>query len=695
MALFARVRKELPQDPERWKAGLEAALTVSEIASSSSALPDAVQRMVTAAIELLSAQHGSIMLLEDDGLTLVLAASFGLPSEVPVGHSIKVGESVAGRVLATGRPLLLGQVESDSFINFVPKHRPISSSIVVPLRVQGRSIGVLSLAMSAGSPDFTEEDLRLAQMFADQAAGLIYRTRLHEQAEHRSSDLMALVESSRGLVGTLDLDALLQHALDGASRLAGSNDGFACLFDAESGGIACGVFRGVDKKAIRDALEVAEIKDVVESGDIAFLEWDSTSYVALGLRTSQGTGGVLVARADLEVAGDRKHLLRAFGQQCNTALGAAELHAEVRKKESEMSAIIHGVPNPIVLIDARDRVIAINAAAEHLFGISATFTAGNPVQGALGHERVESLLTSGGALQAEVDAGSPPRTYKARISSVHLPGVPMGRILMLDDVSAEREMAQKQRDFVAMIGHELRTPLTIIKGFARTFLRKGAKASADDVQEALRTIDARAGLLERLIEDLLYVSQIETREASLRIEQVEIPTLIQDVTEDLIGLQQEREAILEIPRPLMWPCDETKMALVLRHLIENALKYSSGPDPVIVRASEDGEELRIDIVDRGVGIVSSDIPGIFERFRQIDASSTREHDGTGVGLYLCAQLVRMHAGRIWVESTWGKGSTFSFTIPKRPAAGEVVHIRGQAVAHNEDPFSTGSAVSSS
>lgn len=680
MALFARVRKELPQDPERWKAGLEAALTVSEIAASSSALPDAVQKMVTAAIELLSAQQGSIMLLEDDGLTLILAASFGLPSEVPVGHSIKVGESVAGRVLATGRPLLLGDVDSDAFINFVPKNRPISSSIVVPLRVQGRSIGVLSLAMSQGSPVFTQEDLRLAQMFADQAAGLIYRTRLHEQAEHRSSDLMALVESSRGLVGSLDLDALLQHALDGVSRLAGSNDGFACLFDDESGGISRGTFRGVDKTSIRQVLDMPGVKDVVASGDITFFDWNDGSFVGLGLRTSQGTGGVLVSRADPEVAEDRKHLLRAFGQQCNTALGAAELHAEVQKKESELSAIIHGVPNPIVLIDARDKVIAINAAAEQLFGLSAAFASGNPVQGALGHEQIESLLASGGASQAEVDAGSPPRTYKARVSGVHLPGVPMGRILVMDDVSSEREIAQKQRDFVAMIGHELRTPLTIIKGFARTFLRKGSKASAEDVQEALKTIDARAGLLERLIEDLLYVSQIETREASLRLEHVDIAALVQDVTEDLISFQLEREAILEISRPLLWPADQTKLALVLRHLIENALKYSEGPEPVTVRAVDDGEELRIDVIDKGVGIVSSEIPGIFERFRQIDASSTREHGGTGVGLYLCAQLVRMHNGRIWVESTWGKGSTFSFTIPRRTVAEDVVHIRGRAAA---------------
>ncbi len=678
MALFARVRKELPTDPERWKAALEAALTVSEVAASSSALPEAVQKMVSAAIELLQAEQGSIMLLDEDGLTLVLVGSYGLPSEVPVGHSIKVGESVAGRVLATGRPLLLGDLDSRSFINYVPKTRPISSSIVVPLRVQGRSIGVLSLAMSQGSPDFTEEDLRLAQMFADQAAGLIYRTKLHEQAEHRSSDLMALVESSRGLVGSLDVDGLLQSVLDGGVRLAGSNEGFACLFDDESGSIDRGVFRGLDKAAIRKLLEHPEVKAAINSGDIAFTTDEDTGFVVLGLTTSQGTAGVLVVSAEPDVAQERRHLLRAFGQQCGTALGAAELHTEMRKKETELSSIIHGVPNPIVLIDARDRIVATNAAAEQLFSISSQFAAGAPIQGTLGHEQIEHLLTTAGAMQAEVEAGSPPRTYKARVTNVQLPGVPMGRVLMMDDVTAEREILQKQRDFVAMIGHELRTPLTIIKGFARTFLRKGAAASVEDVQEALKTIDARAGLLERLIEDLLYVSQIETREASLRIDQVDIAAVVQGVAEDIMSLQLEREAVLEIPRPLLWPCDETKIALVLRHLIENALKYSEGPNPVTIRAIDDEDQLRVDVVDKGVGIVSSDISEIFDRFRQVDASSTREHGGTGVGLYLCAQLVRMHGGKIWVDSTWGKGSTFSFTLPRRAVTSDVVRIRGQA-----------------
>jgi signal transduction histidine kinase len=147
--------------------------------------------------------------------------------------------------------------------------------------------------------------------------------------------------------------------------------------------------------------------------------------------------------------------------------------------------------------------------------------------------------------------------------------------------------------------------------------------------------------------------------------------------EEIVGEHADREVELNIPSDLRWPCDETKISLVLRHLVENALKYSDAPAPVIVRATDDAEELRFDVVDRGIGLVSSDIPKIFERFRQVDASSTREHGGTGVGLYLCAQLVRMHEGRIWADSTWGKGSTFSFALPSRTVSSDVVRIRNR------------------
>jgi signal transduction histidine kinase len=682
MALFARARHVLPDSPDRWRSGLEAALTVSEIASSSAPLADAIDAMLRTAVKLLGAEHGSLMLLKDGGRMLELVASCGVEGNLPPRALVPVGEGVAGRVLETGHPLLLGgEIDGDTFVNFVRKSRPISSSVVVPLRVQGRSIGVLSLNIFDERIQFTDEDVRVAQMFANQVAGVIHRAQLHERAEHRSSDLMALVESSKGLVGTLELDALLQKMLDGTTRLSGSKNGFACLFDPETGAIARGVFRGIDKSAIGRVVQFPDVKRAIGNVDIVLFEADAElgSMLAVGLRTAQGTRGVLVAQADTKLVEERLDLMRAFGQQCSTAAGAAELHNTVQRKESELSSIIHGVPNPIVLVDARKRIVAINSAAETLFGASSVFSAGASVEGALGHEEVEKYLTSEGRLQGEVTAGNPPQTFKVRVVDVRMPGVPLGRVLMMDDVTSEREINQMQRNFVAMVGHELRTPLTIIKGFAWTLRKRAKVVTPEETLDVVNTIVGKADQLERLIEDLLYVSNIEAREAKLSIEQIPIAKLITDVAEEVVRDHAGREVIVDAPQELLWPCDQTKITLVLRHLIDNGLKYSDDPDPVEVHAYEDENELRIDVTDKGIGIVSSDVPHIFERFKQVDNSSTREHGGTGVGLYLSGQLARMHGGRIAVDSTWGKGSTFSVLLPSPSVGTQVVHIRDQEV----------------
>ena len=676
MAVFTRLTGTSPSHKrEHSRLALEAALKVSEIASSPTSLPFAVEQMLRAAIELLNAEQGSMMLLEEGSKELVLVASHGLPAEIGTGYRLKIGQSVAGRVIASGSAMRLADVpDDDQFVNFVPKSRSIGSSLVVPLRVQGRCIGVLNLAKHKGSPAFDDDDMRVAQMFADQAAGLVHRTRLHEQAERRSSDLMALVESSRGLLGTLDMDVLLQRILDGGTRLTGFKNGFACSFEAEDGGLARGVFRGLERAQVRAIVERDEVQNAVKSLDVVAFEYESTTYLAVGLITAQATRGVLVVEADRSIFEQRADIMKAFGQQCSSALGAAELHSVVERKESELSSIIQGVPNPMVLVDAARRIIAMNPAAETVLAVNAIFVVGHAAAGRIGHEEIERLLIGDGDLQTEVEVGSPPRTYKARVLDVRVPGAPTGRLLIMDDVTTEREIVQTQHDFVAMIGHELRTPLTIIKGFARTLLMRVDKASREEAVEALETIDSRTNQLEHLIEDLLYVSKIESREASLRIEQTDIPSVFERVAREVLEEHPGREVTLEVRPELEWACDDTKVSLVLRHLIDNALKFSEEPSDVILRASEEDEGLRIDVVDEGVGIISSDIPTIFDRFRQLDTSSTREHGGTGVGLYLCAQLVHVHGGRIWVDSTWGKGSTFSFILPHRKPRAEITHL---------------------
>lgn len=674
MSLFARTKDERGSD--RYKKALEAALSVSEIASAAVVVPNAVQQVVTTAIELFKAEQCSVMLVTEDGRELVLVASSGLPPDIRPGHRLQVGEGVAGRVLVTGRSLLLGEIDHDDFINFVPKQRPIRSSLVAPLRVDNRSIGVLSLSTSTAELTFTEEDRRLAQMFADQAASLINRTRLHEQAEHRSADLAGLVESSEKMLGTIDLDELLQSILDGAIRFAGSSGGMVCLVEGDSSTMKMGVFRGLDKAAIREITRHPETIEALSSGSLRYLQVADKGFLAQGFRSSQGSRGLMVVPGTPLLLEEKGHLMRAFGQQCSSALGAAELYSVVQRKESELASIIQSVPLPIVLVDAESRIVSVNTSAEQLFGISSSFSQGASVQGALSHPDVESYLTRTGDLIGEVQIGVPPRSFKVRATDVRVPGAPMGRVLIMDDVTHEREMTQTQHDFVAMIGHELRTPLTIVKGFTKLLLRRGDAISEPDKSEALATIDVKAAELERLVEDLLYVSGIESREYALRIEEVGVAEIMEAIAEELLETYPDRNIQLDIPSTLRWDCDQTKLVLVARHLIDNALKYSEEPSEVTVRATETDSELQIDVIDRGIGLVSSDIAHIFERFRQLDGSATREHGGMGVGLYLCSRLVRVQEGRIWVDSSWGKGSTFSFTLPRR-SSNQIKSLRGR------------------
>lgn len=678
MSLFNKPGRDDAGPENRERSALEAALKVSGIAASAVALPEAVQQVVRTALDLFAAEQSSIMLLDENGSELVLTASAGLQTGAPVGHRVPVGEGVAGRVIATGRAIRLDDVDEEQFVNFVPKTRRITSSLVAPLRANGRSMGVLNLAMSDGSVAFSDDDLRLAQMFADQAAGLIYRARLHQRAEQRSTELTILFDCSKGLLGTLNVDELLQAVLDGAGRLAGEKRGFVCLLDPENGSVTKGTFRGVDKQLIRLLLDQPSVRKAVEDAEVTAVTLpDGPSFVALGLHTSQGTRGVVMIPGTDHLVADRGQVLRTFGQQCASALGSAELYSVIERKESELAAIIQSVPNPIVLVDGGGNIASLNPAAEHLFGISSSFCAGTPVAGVLGNAQLEEMLTAPGDTLGEVQMGVPPRYFKVRAREVRLPGAPLGRLLVMDDITPEREMAQTQHDFVAMIGHELRTPLTIVKGFARMLLRKAETVAKEDLVEGLTTIDGKANQLERLIEDLLYVSKIEAREATMRLEPHDLVPLIRGVAAEVIRDYPEREVKLDAPAQLMWPCDETKVALVVRHLLDNALKFSEEPAPVLLRAHTDGEEVQIDVIDRGIGIVSSDISNIFDRFHQVDGSSTRAHGGTGVGLYLCHQLLKVHEGRIWVDSAWGKGSTFSFSLPRRSLANDVISLQGR------------------
>jgi signal transduction histidine kinase len=222
-------------------------------------------------------------------------------------------------------------------------------------------------------------------------------------------------------------------------------------------------------------------------------------------------------------------------------------------------------------------------------------------------------------------------------------------------VTSRTEAERIKADLVAVIGHELRTPITVMKSAVRTLTKRGA--DMDDETRAF-TLDASArnlDRLERLVEDLLFVSSVNDGPAAVRSERVDLAELVDAVAGERVVVRRPRGK-------LYVEADGPKVLHAIRHLVENALKHSDGE--IVVELHELPGDVELSVVDTGEGIFSGDVPDLFRRFHQVDGSSTRATGGTGLGLYVSRRIVEAHGGRIWCQSRLGHGSRFAFTLPR-------------------------------
>lgn len=226
------------------------------------------------------------------------------------------------------------------------------------------------------------------------------------------------------------------------------------------------------------------------------------------------------------------------------------------------------------------------------------------------------------------------------------------------------EMNQLKDDFVASVSHELRTPLTSIRGYVSTLLRPDANFEPDDVQSFLETIDRQGRRLHRLIEDLLVVSRIESQSDETYILPVKLDTMINEVADELRSKLEGRDLELSLGENL--PAVETdagKVHQIVTNLIDNAIKYSPEGAPVRVEAKREGSGVSMTVRDFGFGIPEDKQDEIFERFYQVDQSTTRSVGGAGLGLYICRKLADAIGGRVWLQRSDETGSEFSLWLP--------------------------------
>lgn len=311
-----------------------------------------------------------------------------------------------------------------------------------------------------------------------------------------------------------------------------------------------------------------------------------------------------------------------------------------------------------LIINSDGRLVWCNDAAEYLLGIKFESEEGKPLsEVAPGKSLKRYMREENFQKPLRVKPGPDPEFCLqfefSRFGS-------NDRLVFVKDVTEQDKLERMRRDFVGNVSHELRTPLTVIKGYIET-LQSLTAGTDSTLQKSLGSMDTQVSRMERLIEDLLWLSRIESVEGERKEDQIDMVRLLSDVGDGLRTAWPEREIVvtLECTQQILGSASELRSAL--SNLIVNALKYSDGP--VNVRWSETVVGPALLVEDQGEGIEAKHIPRLTERFYRVDKSRSQATGGTGLGLAIVKHVAVSHEAKLFIDSEPGKGSTFRLVFP--------------------------------
>ena len=242
-------------------------------------------------------------------------------------------------------------------------------------------------------------------------------------------------------------------------------------------------------------------------------------------------------------------------------------------------------------------------------------------------------------------------------------------------VAKERELTQARNELISAVSHDLRTPMASIRAMIES-LNDEVVTDEDTKKRYLRTTLSEVEYLSQLVDDLFELSRMDAGVLALEIESGSIQDLISDTLESMSAQATTRNLSLsgsvdeEIGPVRM---DMKRVQRVLYNLVQNSIRHTPPDGSILISASDNGEEIQVEVSDNGSGVLQSDLPHLFERSYRADPSRSRTSGGAGLGLSTAKGIVEAHGGRIWVQSEADKGSKFSFTLPKQ-SAGEFVSV---------------------
>lgn len=391
-----------------------------------------------------------------------------------------------------------------------------------------------------------------------------------------------------------------------------------------------------------------------------------------------------------------KHQLKLRNLQLMADLAAKT--AEQEETLSYLTAIINNMPDGLLVTNAKARITLANPALGRMFGVRESELPGKHCQDVFSHnlapliERICSDTEAAFTAQIELCDGKTGSAAGAGIRREQAPHGKkdecIGNLVIVRDVTLEKEIERMKDDFLSTVSHELRTPLTSVLGFTRVIRRKlddvifpqlacgDAKIARtiQQVRDNIGIIISEGERLTCLINDVLDLSKMEAGKIAWRMEPSSIAEILEQAATassalfDAKGLKLVKNIDPGLP---LVQCDRDKIVQVVINLLSNSVKFTdSGLVTLSARRAEQAmpsgianDTVIISVADTGIGIAEQYIKDVFEKFRQVGDTLTDRPKGTGLGLPICKQIVEHHGGSITAESTPGSGSVFSFTLP--------------------------------
>jgi two-component system phosphate regulon sensor histidine kinase PhoR len=356
---------------------------------------------------------------------------------------------------------------------------------------------------------------------------------------------------------------------------------------------------------------------------------------------------------------------------------AARLDDRIKKvvsQRNELKAVLSSMVEGVMALDMNERIVSTNKAAAEIFESSPEKLLNRPVQEVIRNPDLQKFLTR--ALTSEDNLEDDITLFQKGEQILYAHSAPLldssdrrrGILVVLNDVTQLRKLENIRKDFAANVSHEIKTPLTAIKGFVET-LRHNKMENPEEARRFLGIIEKHVNRLTAIIDDLMKLSKIEQQDekSEIQIKNSSIKKVIQSAIQRCREQADAKQITIDLE------CDEEISAMIdvtlieqaVFNLLDNAINYSSEKSDIKISADLKDLALTIKIQDHGIGIPKDHLSRIFERFYRVDKARSRNLGGTGLGLAIVKHIAQAHGGHVYVESTSGKGSTFSLHLPKR------------------------------